>query len=150
MVRGDGREGREMRNGKEVQERFGCRDWRDLWEGWCYNMSGSFRTTTITLTLLAPRRGLDSSSGTAQRMISRARRQYADDYATMWRQGGVLCCGTMLWRQHPLSDTAWLRYARTRVLWHDVAHHATRRDRTIRSVSLQDTAIPRAVYLLFI
>ena len=83
MVRGDGREGREMRNGKEVQERFGCRDWRDLWEGWCYNISGSFRTTTITLTLLAPRRGLDSSSGTAQRMISRARRQYADDYATM-------------------------------------------------------------------
>ena len=53
--------------------------------------------------------------------MRRTTRRYDD-------MSGVLCCGTMLWRQHPVSDTAWLRHARTRVLWHDVDHHAARRD----------------------
>ncbi len=43
--------------------------------------------------------------------------------------GDVLCGGTMVWRQHLVGGTAWMCYARTRVLWCDVNHHAARRDK---------------------
>ncbi len=51
---------------------------------------------------------------------------------------GVLCCGTM--SCHLVSNTAWRRYARLRVLWRDVDHLATRRD----EVLCHGTGIPQA------
>ena len=51
---------------------------------------------------------------------------------------GVLCGGTM--SCHLVSNTAWRRYARLRVLWRDVDHFATRRDELL----WHGTGIPQA------
>ena len=59
----------------------------------CYNMSGSFRPDYHIDFTGSTTGTVDSSSGTAQRIISRAKRQYAEDNATIRRHGrrSVLC-----------------------------------------------------------
>ena len=49
------------------------------------------------------------------------------DDTTTW--AAFCAVAQMVWRQHPVSNTAWLCYVRTRVLWRDVNHHAARRDK---------------------